>query len=257
MLKLKSLLQTLAKFALIAVPLWFLIAALGTKFGVLDWKFGFGKMVFKWGAPVMLAGLVIGVLALTAAFIKPRKGGGFVLALATLAIPVAGIAMAGATKTKAEGLPFIHDISTDIVDAPLFGPVIMTQRDAMDGANSAQYDGKTDSKGSALVSVLQGQGYPDIRPIVSADAPALAYEKSLDAAKTLGWTIADARIADGIIEATDETFWFGFKDDVIIRIRPDASGGSLIDVRSLSRVGGSDLGANADRIRAFRDKVSG
>lgn len=256
MSKLKAFIQTLAKIAIVFIPLWFIAAAVGTKFGLWDWKFGFGKMVFAWGAPVMIGGLVVGVLALLAAFMKPRKAGGFILAAITLAIPLAGIAKAGATKKTAAALPFIHDISTDTADAPMFGSVIMAERSAMPGANSADYAGKTDGRKKQLVSELQAQGYPDIAPIKTTDAPALAYEKSLDAAKALGWTVKDARMADGVIEATDTTFWFGFKDDVIIRVRPEVRG-SVIDVRSLSRVGGSDLGANADRVRAFRDKVTG
>ncbi len=58
-------------------------------------------------------------------------------------------------------------------------------------------------------------------------------------------------------KSTAETFWFGFKDDVVIRVRPVADGGSSrIDVRSISRVGLSDLGANAKRIETWRARVS-
>jgi uncharacterized protein (DUF1499 family) len=70
----------------------------------------------------------------------------------------------------------------------------------------------------------------------------------------MGWEIVDARPKDGRIEATDTTFWFGFKDDVVIRITP-ALDGSRVDVRSLSRVGRSDVGTNAKRIRAFLEKL--
>jgi uncharacterized protein (DUF1499 family) len=73
----------------------------------------------------------------------------------------------------------------------------------------------------------------------------------------MGWEIAEADAAAGRIEATDTTFWFGFKDDVVIRIRPAEDGGSIVDIRSKSRVGMSDVGANAARIRAFRDRLTG
>jgi uncharacterized protein (DUF1499 family) len=62
--------------------------------------------------------------------------------------------------------------------------------------------------------------------------------------------------AEGRLEATDTTFWFGFKDDVVVRVRPDGTG-SRVDVRSLSRVGRSDLGMNARRIRRFLERLRG
>ena len=71
------------------------------------------------------------------------------------------------------------------------------------------------------------------------------------AASQLGWKIKSENLEAGIIEATETTFWYGFKDDVVIRIQPSEGGGSVVDVRSISRVGGSDIGANADRIRKF------
>ena len=74
------------------------------------------------------------------------------------------------------------------------------------------------------------------------------------AARELGWEIAAAVSGEGRIEATDQTFWFGFKDDVVVRVRA-ADGGSRVDVRSVSRVGRSDVGTNARRIRRFLQRV--
>jgi uncharacterized protein (DUF1499 family) len=84
--------------------------------------------------------------------------------------------------------------------------------------------------------------------------PDVAFDKALAAAREMGWDIVDAKPAEGRIEATDTTFWFGFKDDVVIRISP-TSEGSRIDVRSVSRVGRSDIGTNAKRIRAYLEKL--
>ena len=72
----------------------------------------------------------------------------------------------------------------------------------------------------------------------------------------MGWEVVDADVGTGVIEATDTTLWFGFKDDVVIRITPTTAG-SRIDMRSLSRVGRSDVGANAARIRKFFAKLAG
>jgi uncharacterized protein (DUF1499 family) len=85
--------------------------------------------------------------------------------------------------------------------------------------------------------------------------PNQAFDRALERAREMGWEIVDANPAHGRIEATATTFWFGFKDDVVVRVSADEAG-SLIDVRSLSRVGRSDVGANARRIRCYLDGLS-
>jgi uncharacterized protein (DUF1499 family) len=82
------------------------------------------------------------------------------------------------------------------------------------------------------------------------DPPAAAFTRALGAARRMGWEIVAADSAAGRIEATATTTWFGFKDDVVVRIKPNQNG-SRIDVRSESRVGGSDIGTNAKRIRRY------
>ena len=77
---------------------------------------------------------------------------------------------------------------------------------------------------------------------------------ALDAAERMGWTMVASSPAEGRIEATDKTLWYGFKDDIVIRVTPSA-GGSKVDVRSVSRVGRSDIGINAQRIRRYLEKL--
>jgi uncharacterized protein (DUF1499 family) len=72
----------------------------------------------------------------------------------------------------------------------------------------------------------------------------------------MGWEIVASDAPAGRIEATDTTTWFGFKDDIIVRVRPEASGGSRVDVRSVSRLGESDVGANAKRVRKYLAKLA-
>jgi uncharacterized protein (DUF1499 family) len=110
-------------------------------------------------------------------------------------------------------------------------------------ANPAEY-------GGADVAAQQRTAYPDIRPVTLSDPPARAFERALAAARGEGWEIVAAVPAEGRIEATDTTRWFGFKDDVVVRVKPEGSG-SRVDVRSLSRVGKSDVGKNASRIREY------
>ena len=136
--------------------------------------------------------------------------------------------------------PAIHDISTDTSDPPLFVDVLPLRAGAR---NTADY-------GGSRVAEQQQAAYPDIVPVDLAIAPAEAFTKALATAKTMGWALVAADSASGRIEATATTRVFRFKDDVVIRIRPRA-GGSRLDIRSVSRIGGSDLGKNASRIREF------
>jgi uncharacterized protein (DUF1499 family) len=100
------------------------------------------------------------------------------------------------------------------------------------------------------VAVLQRKAYPDIIPLMHTVPPDQAFERALAVARRLGWQIIDADKNAGRIEAVATTFWFGFKDDIVIRLKQQNSG-SRIDIRSESRVGVSDLGKNAERIRKF------
>ena len=140
----------------------------------------------------------------------------------------------------AGGAPPIHDITTDTNDPPLFVDVLPLRASAR---NSAAY-------GGSRVAALQLAAYPDIAPVDLAIAPAAAFAKALAAAKAMGWAIVAADSLAGRIEGTATTRAFRFRDDVVIRIRPH-DGGSRLDIRSVSRLGGSDLGKNASRIREF------
>src|SRR5207302_9610810 len=100
--------------------------------------------------------------------------------------------------------------------------------------NTAAYGGRD-------LAEQQRKGYPDLEPLVLGVPPSAAFTRARDAAEGMGWLIVAAEPAAGRLEATDSTLWFGFKDDIVVRIVPQGSG-SRIDVRSVSRVGRSDLG---------------
>jgi uncharacterized protein (DUF1499 family) len=92
-------------------------------------------------------------------------------------------------------------------------------------------------------------------PLTIDEPPERAFLRALEAARDMGWEIVDSDPARGRIEATDTTPWYGFKDDVVVRVRAEGSG-SRIDVRSVSRVGRSDVGTNARRIEDYLEKLS-
>jgi len=201
------------------------------RFGWADIKSGL--LMFAGSAVLaFLAALLAGIAWLRH---HPNRMAGIVFAAAAVLclVPLSQI-------VPAFGKPPIHDIATDPADPPLFSAVLPLRRNAPNAI--VPFDVKR--------TALQRKGYPDIVPLelpVPADA---AFAKALDAAKRSGWEIVSSRPSDGVIEATDTTAWFGFRDDVAVRIRQRV-GGSRIDVRSTSRVGGGDAGKNAQRIRRF------
>ena len=136
------------------------------------------------------------------------------------------------------GGPPIHDITTDTQNPPQFVAVV-----PLNTPGRTVYEGET-------IASQQRDAYPDLRPVTLAMPPATAFAEALATVGEVGWELVDADPAAGRIEATDTTFWFGFKDDVVIRVAADG-GGSRVDIRSLSRVGGGDVGANANRIRRY------
>jgi uncharacterized protein (DUF1499 family) len=146
----------------------------------------------------------------------------------------------------ARSVPPINDITTDTANPPVYVAVLPLRAGA---PVSADYPG-------AETAAKQQSAYPDIRPVELNVAPDVAYARALDTARSFGWAIDATDAASGRIEATATTPWFGFQDDIVIRVSPTATG-SRVDIRSHSRVGRSDLGTNAARIRAFIAKLTG
>ena len=252
--KRQNLRRKIHKMALIftlALPLWFMIAGLGSRFGLWSWQFGLGKMTRDWGPLILVLGLIVGVTCLLLAlFIRPRKG--VSVSAMSIVLPVLLLAGLISTKNKTDKLPFIHDITTDTQNPPEFTDAILSERALVENVNTVDYIGKMENdRDKKLVSVLQTRAYPDISTLVVSDPPDVVFGKAKAAAASLGWKIKSENVEAGLIEATDTTFWYGFEDDIVIRVAPSEGGGSVVDIRSVSRVGKSDIGANAKRIRAF------
>jgi len=243
----KNSLKTAVGLA-VFTPVFFMIAALGTKVGLWGWEFGFKKMVMNYGIKLMLLTLVVAIIALAfSVLIKPRSKS-WIVALLALAVPVMGIGYGRKVKAKVAELPYIHDITTDTQDVPMFTDAIISARG--EGSNSLKYVGKIDQRSKQLVSVEQA-AYEDVRTLILSQSPDMVHDKSVATLKNMGLKIVTNAKEDGIIEATYTSFWFGFKDDMIVRIKPGQGGGSVVDARSISRVGGSDIGKNAARIVTF------
>jgi uncharacterized protein (DUF1499 family) len=208
--------------------------------GLLSLAGAFGLL--KWAVIGALTTLVLAVAGL---FIAARRRAGAATAMAALIMALAAIGSVGVLAWRASRLPAIHDITTDTIQPPPFLAILPLREGA---ANSAEYGGPD-------VAAKQRQAYADIVPLRLNLPPERAFDRALAAARTMGWELVLADPAGGRIEGTDTTFWFGFKDDIVIRVTPQPNG-SRIDVRSLSRVGVGDIGANAARIRRYLKAVS-
>lgn len=143
----------------------------------------------------------------------------------------------------------IHDVTTDLIDPPRFVVIPPRVYDPYIVPDRGRAD-LMDLEPMARWRIYHKEAYGDIVPLYLPLNVADALKSSEAVIRDLGWTIADINADQGRIEATAQTFWFGFRDDVVIRIREDEKG-ARIDVRSRSRIGVGDVGANAKRVRTF------
>ena len=237
----------LISLAALGLALAIAFAGPGSRLGL--WEYGDGlKLIRQLALPVM-----IGAAA---------SAGAFVLALFTVRsiaiVPLAAAIFAGLAaltpikmKQNFEANPFIHDITTDFEDPPAIVTAANEER-----KNPPHYVGdEPEPRSDRTTAEAQRAAFPDIKPIrVDTDV-----ETAATTATSVVTEMGMKLLSDGpsdddwIIEAAHTSMWFGFVDDFVVRVRADGEG-AIVDVRSKSRVGGSDLGANAKRIRTFTEK---
>jgi len=220
-----------------------LVAAMSAGLGYRAdfWPYRTGFSILRVAAWTGLGGAAI---ALVGCFLATRPGRRGVL-LGAIGL-IAGVLAYGVPSTelkKVRFLPVIHDVTTDTENPPAFIAALPI-RQAANAANSTEYGGKK-------IADLQKKSYPDIVTQKRAESREAVFQRALEIVRGSGWEILAEDPNVGRIEATDTTFWFGFKDDIVIRVRADGPNSALLDIRSISRVGRSDAGANAARIRNF------
>lgn len=256
--------------------LWFAAAAVGTKLGLWTWQFGLGQMTIGWGPVLLMVAAGLSVIAVIVSLIKSPRKQAFMMAFAALLISGLAFGRVAAFGAGAARLPPLHDIQTDWSNPIQPSDALFTEREATGALNPVAdapvidpaADGRWPGMGGRLVSEVQEEAefdpashkspkqtpYPLIAPLVTAATADIAYAAALAAVEARGWTVVLAEPESGLIDATEESFWFGFKDDIMIRIRSEGEG-TRIDIRSTSRVGLSDLGANSKRIRNLLDEI--
>lgn len=186
----------------------------GTRLGL--WPFQGGFALLRAAA---IAGAAAALVSVVLLFFRRRRSR---QVAAALLLGVASAALPLEFQRQARSVPPINDISTDLANPETAGP--------------------------------QRFAYPDIVPLELKEPPAAAYARALAAAGAMGWEITARDPAAARFEAVATTTWFGFQDDVLVRVSPSAAG-SRVDVRSRSRVGRSDAGTNARRIRAYFEQL--
>jgi uncharacterized protein (DUF1499 family) len=228
----------------IASALVLLASPLGYRLGVLSLRLAL-QTFLRWGVYLAIGAAVVSLVGLIITLARPKATRrGLMLAAGSFMMAAAVVAIPGRFRMGPPAPP-IHDITTDSQDPPQYEAVLPLRANA---PNTTEYGGEQ-------VAAQQRAAYPHVQPAILNVAPSQAFERALAAVHEMGWDLVDANAAAGRLEATDTTFWFGFKDDVVIRVRP-TDGGSRVDVRSLSRVGLGDAGTNAKRIGAYLDRLT-
>jgi hypothetical protein len=230
-----NLLKRLSYLAVLGFPL----SVLSKRLGVFGWEVGLTgvKYTLFLAAVVFLLSLVCWLAQRES---NPKGSKAAKLAMILSLLPLLGIGWQ-IVQVKRQSLPSIHNISTDTINPPQFSRIaeLRTKED-----NSLEYQ-------TSLLADVQTKAYPNIKTLITDLTAREAHRIALGMASYFDWDIVSENVVAGLIEATETTQLWAFKDDVVIRITERPQGGSAIDMRSVSRVGISDLGANAKRIEKF------
>lgn len=194
--------------------------------------------VMRWGGYIGVAGVGVSIVAAVLAY---RQRGWLRVTISALGLVAAltSVAIAFTSDRRATSAPPIHDITTDLENPPSFTAVVARRADAPNRLDRAP-----------TLAELQRQSYPDLTPLTLPTRPDQTFDRALAIAQSQGWDIVTADKSSGRIEGTETTRWFGFVDDIAVRIMPWGTG-TRVDLRSVSRTGLSDAGRNARRIRGF------
>ena len=244
------------------LPLYFAVAALGTKFGVWSWQTGLLSLTMGGGVILLGIAALLAVVSLVMALrTKPRRNIVLAAAIIGLLVPGAVFVLFLSAGAKAGDNP-IHDIATDTANPPAFSEAVMTAR-VQSGANPlsdyqtplGQLELYKDGVSPELAVKSHAQIITDRKdrpaPLPLGGATKAEGTAAVAAAMgMMGLTEIRSDPATGMAEGVSESFWFGFKDDVVARV-----GDAQIDFRSVSRVGRSDLGANTARIAELRERT--
>ena len=227
------------------------VAAVGSGQGA--WHFRNGFTVLRYAFYAAAGGAVLALIMLIAS----RRRAKFLLVnLVALVVAVSFLLYLGSMVRTARSVPAIHDTTTNLDDVPQFSRLTV-RADNLENIPDMDRPDLAALPPEERWKAVHRQAYGDIRPVTLQVTPAQAIERAEALARQRGWEIARSDPAAGVLEATDTTRFFRFKDDVVVRARPAPDGrGTVVDIRSISRVGVSDVGVNAARVRSFLADLS-
>ena len=222
-----------------------LFGALGSGWGL--WPFQTGFMMLEWAFYAAVAAAVLAV----AAWALGRRGEGSLTVVNLIALVVAVLFIGYMLNLVriSRAMPPIHDVTTNLDSVPRFFRLSLRED------NFAHVPAQDDPRLMRMAPVdrwraLHAQSYGDLRTVRVPWTVPETIEKAEALARDRGWEVASAD-PRGVLEATATSTFFSFKDDIVLRALPNPAGGTSVDMRSVSRVGVSDLGVNARRIREF------
>lgn len=210
------------------------------------YKFGFLELGPAFSA--LRYGVYVGMAALALILIQiifMRKNINWLATGVSAVLAIVAVGLPISIMSKAKSVPPIHDISTDLINPPEFVAIVALRADA---SNPVEYAGEETAK-------QQREAYPELKTQQYSQSPEQLFDATEASINSLGWELVSADKYSGMIEATDTTTWFGFKDDVVVRIGTSGDQ-SVLDIRSKSRVGKSDLGKNAERIHTLLNAIN-
>ncbi|MEH6702797.1 DUF1499 domain-containing protein [Parasphingorhabdus sp.] len=235
--------KRLSKSALIlgiAAPVVAVVGVTLARYDMIGKLAGFSGILA--GALIAAVAILAGIIALTLAF---KNGGSKKAAFVGLLIAIIYISFLGSRAAAGGDVPAIHDITTDLANPPQFASLSL-RADNLAGVETVEN-----------WRAIHSQGYPDLQSVTIAKPVAEVIARAEAIAGDLGWEVAVADPQAGHFEATASVSYIRFKDDVVLRVVPTEDGaGSTVDMRSVSRIGVSDLGVNAKRVRSFLDALS-
>jgi uncharacterized protein (DUF1499 family) len=222
-----------------AAALVLLLVPFGWRLGL--WHFRLSFQMVAWAQDLALASAIVAAIALVFARAMIGARGRWLMA----ALILTGLLVVYVPWQWAQlrgPRPPINDITTDTANPPPF--LAALQARSAEQAVAVVY-------GGAMIAEQQLAAYPDIAPVTLSLPPAQGFERALATARAMrGWTILDSDAKAGRIEASQTTLYFGFTDDIVIRVTPEGAG-SRVDIRSHSRQGRGDFGVNAARVRTY------
>lgn len=223
-----------------------LIAAVGSGRGAWDFRTGFSVLRYT-----LYAAALGGVLAIAALWMSERTALHKLSRLNILVLVVAlcFVGYVGSQILTARSVPAIHDITTNLEDVPSFYR-LHVREDNLDQIPDLGRPPLKRLTPRERWKVVHREGYGDLHTIRVPWTVAETTNRAEALARKRGWEIVTEDPVNGILEAVDTSLFFRFKDNIVVRARRDGSG-ALVDMRSMSRVGVSDVGVNAKRIRSF------